>query len=136
MLEDWLNLTFAGRFLLMTTHNNQKNEEQHGGRFRPVNFFKEPFCLDAPLCIAEDTKLGTLYIMLIDLRSIKDLVYWIFRLMIWYGIWYPYPYSLLLNLACVSYFKFMLLITVDQNKYPMQVCKCFVKPKPKHQHKQ
>ena len=62
------------RFLLMTTQSNNANEELGGSRYRAVNFFKEPFCLDAPLCIAEDTKLGMIYIMLIDLRSIKDLV--------------------------------------------------------------
>ena len=58
----------------MTTQSNDVNEELGGARYRAVNFFKQPFCLGAPLCIAEDTKIGMIYIMLIDLKSIKDLV--------------------------------------------------------------
>ena len=58
----------------MTTHSNEVNVDMDGSRYRPVNFFKVPFCFGPPMCIAEDTKLGTIYIMLIDLKSIKDLV--------------------------------------------------------------
>ena len=58
----------------MTTHSNEENAEMDGGRYRPVNFFKQPFCFGAPLCISEETKLGSIYIMLIDLKSIQDLV--------------------------------------------------------------
>ena len=58
----------------MTTNDNEVNEELPPGRYRPVNFFKPPFSFGTPLCIAQDTHLGGLYMILIELKSIKDLV--------------------------------------------------------------
>ena len=58
----------------MTTHDNAANIDMDAVRYRPLNFFKQPFSFGAPLCIAEETKVGNIYIMLIDIKSIKDLV--------------------------------------------------------------
>ena len=47
----------GSRYLLMTQHANSENADlqttaAYTGRFRGVNFFKSPFSLPEPICIA------------------------------------------------------------------------------------
>ena len=45
---------------------------QQTGRYRPVNFFKPPFNLPEPVCIAKDTEEKGMFIMLYDLKHIAN----------------------------------------------------------------
>ena len=55
----------------MTTLSNQINEELPESRYRPVNLFKAPFYLPAPICVAKDTIESTgMYAMLCDAATI------------------------------------------------------------------
>ena len=55
----------------MTTLTNQVNEELPSGRYRPVNLFRSPFYLPAPVCVAKDTiESATMYAMLSDASTI------------------------------------------------------------------
>jgi len=67
----------GSRYLLMTQHANLENNDlqttdAHTGRFRGVNFFKSPFSLPEPICIARDTVEpgADTFVMLYDLRSL------------------------------------------------------------------
>ena len=67
-------ISSGSEYLLMTTHSNNLNEDLPGGaggRWRPINFFKSPFYLPSPICLAKDTHEDLLYIMLYDIKSLK-----------------------------------------------------------------
>ena len=56
----------------MTTLSNQENEELPDFRYRPVNLFRAPFYLPAPLCVAKDTiESAGMYAMLTDAATIN-----------------------------------------------------------------
>ena len=55
----------------MTSLSNQENEELPDSRYRPVNLFRAPFYLPAPLCVAKDTvESAEMYAMLSDANTI------------------------------------------------------------------
>ena len=59
------------RYFLMTSLSNQENEELPDSRYRPVNLFRAPFYLPAPLCVAKDTvESAEMYAMLSDANTI------------------------------------------------------------------
>ena len=63
----------GSRYLLMTTHSvaaNPELEVSWTGRFRPLNFFKEPFNLPAPICLDKDTDEPNMYIVLYELNTL------------------------------------------------------------------
>jgi len=70
----WSNFQASGSsYLLMTSQSNQHNEEitdadiSNAGRYRPVNFFRPPFSLPAPICVGKDTYEEDMYIILYKL---------------------------------------------------------------------
>ena len=72
----------GSRFLLMTTQAVESNLELDDNniahftstyRWRPLNFFKEPFNLPAPVCIGRDTNEPSMFIMLYDLQELHDI---------------------------------------------------------------
>ena len=61
----------------MTQHTNSENSdleisEDNTSRFRGVNFFKAPFSMPEPICIARDTVEpgADTFVMLYDLKSL------------------------------------------------------------------
>ena len=59
----------------MTTLDNQVNEELPESRYRPVNLFRAPFYLPAPVCVAKDIVQNSdpsagMYTMLSDAATI------------------------------------------------------------------
>ena len=63
-------------YLLMTSQSNQNNkdissERLYKARYRPVNFFKPPFSLPAPICVGKDTNKKDMFIILYELSSIR-----------------------------------------------------------------
>ena len=59
------------RYFLMTTLDNPVNEELPGSRYRPVNLFRAPFYLPAPVCVAKDTvESAGMYAMLSEAATI------------------------------------------------------------------
>ena len=72
----------GSRYLLMTTESVDSNVELEDriieefsktGRYRPLNFFKEPFNLPAPICLDKDTDEIGMYIALFDLNTLMNL---------------------------------------------------------------
>ena len=69
----------GSRYLLMTTQSAAANMElddkniaefSRTGRYRALNFFKEPFNLPAPICLDKDTDEAGMYIALYDLKTL------------------------------------------------------------------
>ena len=69
----------GSKYLLMTTQSAAENLELDDsiieefsltGRYRPLNFFKEPFNLPAPICLDKDTDEPGMYIVLYDLNTL------------------------------------------------------------------
>ena len=73
------NLKASGSsYLLMTSQSNQENKEvkipgRYKGRYRPVNFFRPPFSLPAPVCVGKDTNRNDMFIILYKLSSISKM---------------------------------------------------------------
>ena len=68
----------GSEFLLMTTQSNEKNQELSSGllgrgRYRPVNFFKQPFSFPSPVCIGKDTNEPNMFIVLYNIKSIHSI---------------------------------------------------------------
>lgn len=68
----------GSEFLLMTTQSNEKNQELSSGllgrgRYRPVNFFKQPFSFSSPVCIGKDTNEPNMFIVLYNIKSIHSI---------------------------------------------------------------
>ena len=71
ILEKQTRVPFP-RYFLMTTLSNQVNEELPGSRYRPVNLFRAPFFLPAPVCVAKDTiESAGMYAMLSNAATIN-----------------------------------------------------------------
>ena len=63
------------RYFLMTTLDNQVNEELPESRYRPVNLLRDPFYLPGPVCVARDIVQNSdssarMYTMLSDAATI------------------------------------------------------------------
>ena len=71
----WSNFKASGSsYLLMTSQANPFNKEISSGgiykaRYRPLNFFRPPFSLPAPVCVGKDTDKKDMFIILYKLTS-------------------------------------------------------------------
>ena len=62
----------GSRYLLMTTHSNVENTDLVAESWRRINFFKTPYNMPTPLCLAKDSYLESLYIVLYDLQALSE----------------------------------------------------------------